>query len=233
MKSLVCGFAISFGLIASSASAELTLNVDGEDYTLSALMENCQALADDPVAQITCFNDVSQLVEEQTGGEPEPTVSVDEALETLRAAAQYQDEETGLFISGKECRLQILYYANYFHISRRNVSSIDLFSAAFDASQFQIDELSEVRGAQAPLYRGVMASGATGSTRGGLALESAEFGFAAKSARASIAEYAVEVVNQLTSTQGQEFDFVLVHPARASISVDIKNAFETYVKACK
>lgn len=233
MKLLISGLAASLSILATNAQAELMLDVDGEKYTLSALMENCQNLADDPVAQIACFSSVSKLVEEQADTTPKVVVSVSESLDALRTVAQYQTEETGLLIGGNECDVQILYYANYFHISRRNVSSIDLYSAIFDASKVQVDELTEIQGGQAPLFRGKLDEGATATVRGGVALESAQYGFAAKPARTSIGEYAVEVANQLAVQQGQSFDFVLVHPAKNDARAVILDAFETYVGACR
>ncbi len=232
MRLLICGLAMSFSMIANDAKSEITLSVDGQDYTLSALMERCQTLANDPAAQIACFGTVSKLVEAQAASEPESAISVSESLEAFRAAAQYQTEDTGLVISGAECRIQILYYNNYFHISRRNVSSIDLFSAAFDASQLHHDQISEIRGAQAPLVSGQLADGAVASTVGGIALESAQYNFAPKSARTSIGDYAAEVATQLATDQRGAVEFVLVHPARSKASGEIWGAFETYLKAC-
>lgn len=233
MKLLMCGFAISLSIVASDARAELTLNIDGQDYSLSALMENCQSLAADPAAQIACFSAVSKLVEDQANQGQERVVSVPESLEALRSVAQYQNDETGLVIAGSECRIQVLYYNNYFHISRRNVSSIDLFSAAFDVSQFQYDQMTEVQGAQLPLIKGKMDAGAAAAMRGGVALESSQNNFAPKSSRTSIGEYAIEVADQLAPKEGQEFDFVLVHPDRRQSSAEIWGAFKTFVEACK
>ena len=233
MKSLTYGFAMSLSMLAGGANAEVTLTVDGEEYTLSALMANCQTLANDPAAQIACFSAVSKLVEAQAGGETGNVASVPEALEALQAAAQYQTEETGLFLSGTDCKIQVLYYNNYFHISRRNVSSIDVFSATFDAAQLDYEQVSEIRGAAGPLVGGKMDDGATGVMRGGAALESAQFHFAPTPARASIAEYAVEVANQLDVKESQRVEFVLVHPARAAESDDIWNAFEDFMAACR
>lgn len=233
MKLLMSGFAISLSIVASDVKAEITLNIDGKDYSLSALMENCQSLAADPSAQIACFSAVSKLVEEQAGQDQESTVSVPERLDALRNVAQYQNEDTGLVIAGTECKIQVLYYNNYFHISRRNVSSIDLFSATFDASHFQHDQMAEVQGAKAPLIRGLMDDGATASMNGGVALESSQNNFAPKSARSSIGDYAMEVVDQLGSAEGQEFNFVLVHPERRQSSAEILSAFEAFVDVCR
>jgi hypothetical protein len=69
--------------------------------------------------------------------------------------------------------------------------------------------------------------------RGGAALESTQLGIAPKTARASIAQYAVDVANQLDVTESQRIEFVLVHPARAAESDDIWNAFEDFIAACR
>lgn len=233
MKLLMSSLAMSLSIVASDAMAEITLKVDGQDYTLSALMENCQSLADDPSAQIACFSAVSKLVEDQAGAVQQNVVSVPDALEALRDLAEYEDELTGLSIAGTGCKVEILYYNNYFHISRRNVSSIDLYSATFDASKLQYDEVSEVRGAQAPLYTGVLDDGSTAKMLGGVALESSQLNFEPKSARMSIGDYAVEVADQLETNEGEEFDFVLVHPAKEKSNAKIWSAFETFVEACK
>lgn len=233
MKLLMNSLAMSFGILASSVSAELTLNVDGEDYPLSALMENCQSLSDNPSAQISCFNAVSKLLEEQSGAAQESVASVPEALDALRAVAQFEDGETGLVIAGTDCSIQVLYYGNYYHLSRRNVSSIDLFSAEFDASQLQYDQITEVNGAQAPLFTGQMDDGATAATRGGMAIESSQYNFEPKSSRTTIGAYASEVAVQLAATEGQNFDFVLVHPERNQDGAEIWSAFETFVGACR
>jgi hypothetical protein len=232
MKLLMNSLAMSFGILAGNASAELMLNVDGEDYPLSALMENCQSLSDNPSAQITCFNAVSKLLEEQTGGAQESVSSVPDALDALRTVAQYENDDTGLSIVGTDCNIQLLYYNNYFHISRRNVSSIDLFSAEFDASQLQYDQIVEVRGAEAPLFSGQMDVDAIAATRGGVAIESSQHNFAPKSSRTTIGAYASEVAAQLSATEGQKFDFVLVHPEKHQDSAEIWSAFEDFVDAC-
>lgn len=233
MKLLINGLVIAASVLANAASAEVTLIVDGEEYTLSALMENCQSLSDNPVAQITCFNTVSKLVEEQSGQDPVDQVSVSDSLEAFRTVAQYQDAESGLLVGGSDCQIQILYYGNYFHLSRRNVSSIDLLSASFDASQMQSDSISEVRGAQLPVVQAEMNDGAKASIRGGVAIESAQYGFAPKSPRASVGEYAIEVTRQLDADESRRFDFVLVHPGRSDDTDDIWDAFDTLVGACK
>jgi len=173
------------------------------------------------------------LLEEQFGENNESAASVPEALDALRAVAQYEDEDTGLIISGTECYIQILYYDNYFHISRRNVSSIDLFSAEFDASKLQYDQVSEVRGAQAPLFQGRMDSGEIARVLGGIALESSQHNFASKSAGTTIGAYASEVAVQLVANESQDLDFVLIHPKRQQSSGEILSAFEAYLGACR
>jgi hypothetical protein len=232
MKKLVCGFVMSLGILTSEVAADQLLKIDGEDYLLSTLLETCQELSDDPVAQIACVSAVSQLLEEQTSGEQEDHEIVTEALADLRALAQYQDDGSGLSIAGSGCNIHIVYYNNYFHISRRNISEIDLFSAKFDASSFQFDKTVEVPGAQAPLVTGFMAPGAKAEIRGGLVLESSQHNFAPRSPRATIDAYANEVVGQLSAKESQTFDFVLIHPQRSQASAEIWSAFETFVDAC-
>jgi hypothetical protein len=233
MKMLMYGISLSLGTLASDVLADQILTVDGEDYLLSSLLENCQSITDDPAAQITCFSTISGLLEEQSDAEPENAVSVPEALDALRAVAQYQDDETGLSIAGADCNIHIVYFNNYFHISRRNISSIDLFSAQFDASKLQHDQTVQVQSAQAPLAKGFMETGTTAATRGGVSLESMQHNFAPRSPRTTLDVYATEVVSQLQAREDQAFDFVLVHPKRSQASADIWNAFETVVNACK
>ncbi len=233
MKTLVCGLAMSLGILASNVMADQILTVDGEDYLLSALMENCQSITDSPEAQMACFGAVSRLLEEQSDAAPETDVSVSETLNALRAVAQYLDEDSGLAISGSDCNVHIVYFNNYFHISRRNISSIDLFSAQFNASKLQFDQTVQVQGAQAPLLKGVMAAGANASVRGGVALESSQLNFSPRSPGTSIDVYANQVVNQLPPSDVQEFDFVLVHPQKSQASAEIWSAFEAFVDVCR
>lgn len=233
MKTLLCGLSLSFAFGAAAVAAEETLSVDGQVFTLSELMATCQALADDPVAQIGCFNDISRLLEEQANAPQEPAITVPEALDALRSVAQYQDDASGLTIAGTDCNIQILYYTNYFHISRRNISTIDLFGAAFDASKVRFDTLAAVQGAQAPLTRAALDAGAVATMQGGVAMESAQFGFAPISPGMSLDAYANDVVGQLPVREGETFEFVLVHPALGASSADIWTAFETLVTTCR
>lgn len=231
MKLRVLGLAIALGVWSSNASAEVYLTIDGNDYTLTALMENCQAMAGDPAAQVACFNAVSVLLEQQTA-EPEPTAfaSVPDALEALRAVAQFQDDNSGLIILAEACTAQIVYYANYFHISRRNLSSIDLFSVRLDMSRVDIGQTTAGAGL---LSKGVMVPGAVAATIGSEAIESGQNNFAPKSARMTLPEYAIEVTNQLTPRESATFDFALVHPAKRQSSTQIWNAFQAYASACQ
>lgn len=233
MKMLLCGVAMSLGILASNVMANQIVTVDGEDYLLSSLMENCQSITTDPAAQVACFSSISRLLEEQSGAEEESSVSVAQSLDALRTLAQYQDDESGLSIAGADCNIHILYFNNYFHISRRNISEIDLFSAQFDASKLQFDQTVQVQGAQAPLFKGFMAPGANAAVRGGVVLESSQQNFEPRSARTTIGDYANEVVKQLPATESAAFDFVLIHPQRAQASAEIWGAFETFVNACK
>ncbi|WP_299732168.1 hypothetical protein [uncultured Tateyamaria sp.] len=234
MKKIMSGFAVSLAIMSSSSSAEVLLTVDGREYTLTALMENCQTLVKDPAKQIACFNAVSTLLEQQTSqAEPETPTDAPAALEALRTVAQYEGDDSGLIIRGTDCNAQILYYANYFHISRRNVSSIDLFSTRFDASKVDHDKISRAAGGQALVSKGAMHSGAIAASIGGQAMDSAQYGIAPKSARMTVADYAVEMAEQLTATESSEFDFVLVHPAKQQSSTQIWNAFDAYLAACQ
>lgn len=233
MKVLICGVALSLGMLATDAQAEQTVTIEGKTYALSTLMENCKTISNEAEAQLACFNAVSQLLKQQTAQNPGGAPSVGQAFETLRDLAEFKGEDSGLMISGEACNIQVVYYANYFHISRRNVSAIDLFSAEFDASKLQYDKISEVRGAQAPLNKAMMQDGATATSLGGASLESNQLNFAPKTARKTIDAYAVEVAAQLPATEDQAFDFVLVHPEQKERADQIWNAFETYVMACQ
>lgn len=226
MKMLICGVALSIGLVTSGASAAIEAELD-----LTTMMENCRTMTGAPEAQIACFNAVSELLKKQAGEAQEETTSIPEALDALRSAAEVETAETGLTITGADCNIHILYFNNYFHISRRNVSTIDLFSAQFDAADLDYDQSANRAGSQPPLSRGVMASG-TAKVSGGVALDSKQNKFDSKSARASIADYAQEVATQLPARDDQSFDFVLVHPDRLQASNDIWTSFEAYVKAC-
>ena len=233
MKKLMFSIAAALGLLVSAAHAQQMVMVDGEQYRLSDLMANCQAIVDDPAAQVACFAAISRLMEEQSQSAPEVTVSVTEPLNAFRAVAEYNDAETGLLISGDSCQIRVVYFANYFHISRRNISSIDLFSAEFDLSNIQLDSTTEVPNAQAPLLKVTMAPGATGSMRGGVGLESAQHNFEAKSPRVTLDEYAASVADQLPATEGRTFDFVLFHPNKAQNRTEIWTAFEALADACR
>lgn len=233
MKKLMCGLATSLGIFASNVKADQTIIVDGEEYLLSALTENCQSITGDPAAQVACFTALSKLLDEQSSADPVSEVSVTEALDALRAVAQYLDEDSGLLIAGSDCTIHILYFANYFHISRRNVSTIDLYSAQFDAAQFLPDQTVAVQSGQALLSKGFMDAGANAAMRGGMALDSTQLGFSPRSPAASIDAYANEIVGQLPATQAQSFDFAMVHPQRSHASADIWNAFETFVNVCR
>ncbi len=306
------GMAVSLGVSASSAKAEQTVTFEGQVYPLSILTENCNSKADDPQAMIACFNNLSALLEQQTGtaqraetqtpetqdaekleaqrleaerleaerkeavlqeaqrleaerkeAEREKAelaaerleaerrkaeqlkaeqlemerqrklVAVPKALEDLRAVAHYQDAESGLSIVGTDCNIRITYFGNYYHLSRRNVSTLDLFSATFDASKLQYDQISDVPGAQVPVLRGVMADGAKAVTVGGMEMDSALHNFEPKSARSTLDAYASEVVSQLSPSENKTFDFVLVHPAKGQVAADIRGAFEAFANACK
>jgi hypothetical protein len=232
MKTLLCGLAMSLGISAGAVSAEQTLTVDGTDYPLSTLMANCQNITDAPAVQIACFNNLTRLIAEQSGQEQRAAVPISKALDSLRALAQYQDDETGLTIAGSDCTINIVYFNNYFHISRRNISTIDLFSAQFDASKLQYDQIVRDQGGQAPLSKGAMDAGATALMHGGLALESGQHNFSPRSPGTTLGAYASEVVGELPGKEEQTVEFVLVHPKRAQASAEIWSAFEAFVTAC-
>lgn len=231
MKLLTSLLFLSLGAFANDAKAEAMVTVEGKEYKLSTLMENCKRITA-AETQIACFNALSQLLEKQSAGGTENSESVSQALENFRAVAQYLDRDSGLSITGTNCSIQVVYFNNYFHISRRNVSTIDVYSADFDASQLHYDQTMQAQGAPALLTKGVMDAGAVATMTGGLGLESNEHKFAPKSARTEIHAYANEVVTQLPVTESQTFDFVLVHPARSQESDQIWSAFETFVDAC-
>ena len=221
----------ALGVSATDAKAEVMVNVDGVEYPLSVLTANCQSMSNDPTAMIGCFNALSALMD-GTSGAQEETISPAQALDNLRSVAQYQDAETGLLIAGSDCNVQLVYYGNYFHISRRNVSSIDLFSARFDAANLKYEQVSQVSGGQLPLARAAMNASATATVSGGVALESVQHNFSPKSAKLSMSEYATQVVSELPPRNGQTFDFVLVHPERSQASNEIWDAFKVFVNAC-
>ena len=233
MKTFLGCVAMTFGMLAGSAQAEQMITVDGQEFPLSTLMATCQNMTDQPVAQIACFSDLTKLLDEQSGAAQANALSVPDALEALRAVAQYRDEETGLTIAGSDCNIQVVYYGNYFHISRRNISALDLFSARFSAAQLQYDQMSEVRGAQVPLVAVTLDAGAAAAVHGGIGLDSAQQGFEPRSPRTSLDAYALEVINQLPAQEGQSFEFVLVHPQRSGSSAEIWSAFEDFIAACR
>ncbi|MDA9865538.1 hypothetical protein N9C96_02565 [bacterium] len=232
MKKLLCGLTLSLGVSASAVYAEQMLSVDGVEYPLSTLMNNCQSMTDNPGAQVACFGALSQLLEQQAAGTQTDSASVTQSLDALRAVAEYQDDETGLYIEGSDCRIRIVYFDNYYHLSRRNISSLDVYSAEFDASKIDYGTIASVSGAQAPLSKGSMFVGTTAAMRGGVALESSKNNFPARSPRTSLDDYAKEVVAQLPARDDQAVEFVLVHPARNQASADIWNAFEAFVNDC-
>ncbi len=234
MKMLIGGLVMSLGVLSSSVNAEVLVDVEGKTYKLTDLMENCQSMSDNPVAQVSCFSAVSALLESQSTPTPtESSASIPEAFEALRDVAQYVDEGSGLIIRGAECNAQFLYFGNYFHVSRRNLSSLDLFSTQIDASKVDYDQIVQTTGNQVYMSRGTMLDGSVAKTSGGLAIESAQYNIAAKPARMTIADYAVQVAGQLTAKESNEFDFVLVHPAKQQSSAAVWGAFKTYIEACQ
>lgn len=320
------GMAVILSGPASNAQAEQTVTFEGQVYPLSILTENCNSKADDPQAMIACFNELSALLEQQSGNAQEAEaqtaetqdadkqeaerreaelreaerqeaerreaelreaerqeaerreaerqeadrqeaerqkadlaaerkeaerqkaerleaerqeaerqrklLAVPQALKNLQALAQYQDQDSGLSIVGTDCTVRFVYFGNYYHLSRRNVSTLDLISAEFDASNLQYNQISQVPAAQVPVLRGVLVNGATAVFVGGVEMDSSVHNFDPKSARSTLADYAEQVVGQLSPREGQTFDFVLVHPARSQSATEIHGAFEALVNAC-
>jgi hypothetical protein len=233
MKMRMSCLILSLGIMSSAVVADQTVSVNGESYSLSALTASCQGIVNDPAAQIACFSALSQLLEEQAPAAQENAVAVADAFDALRAVAQYADGESGVSITGADCKIQISYFGNYFHISRRNVSTVDLFSAEFDASRLQIDQVVDAQGTAVPMLRGTMDVGATATIRGGAALDSTLDNFPARSARTAIDVYASEIVGLLPAQEVQSFDFALIHPNQSQASGEIRSAFETFVTACR
>lgn len=236
MKSVLFGAIFALVGLASTAQAEYTLNVRGTDYPLVALMDNCTAASGGSEAQLKCFNALTKLLKEQSGaggGAAPADLSVAGALDALRQVAQHQDADSGLMILGNDCNIQVLYYNNYFHMSRRNTSAIDLFSAKFDASRLLLEQTTQVQGQNLTWSKGLMEPGTMAKSVGGVGIESSELGFAPKSARASIGEYARTVAEQLPSREDMVFDFVLVHPKRSQLRPEIWAAFGNLVDACR
>lgn len=233
MKMLMSGLALSLVVLATGVQAELKVTVNGEEVAVSTLMDNCKSMSGEPEAQIACFSAISQLLDNQGDGGAAAGGPVQDALDHLRAVAQYQDNETGLKIEGKGCDVQFTYFANYFHVSRRNVSNIDLYHARFDAAKLQLDATLSGAAAGTLVSKGVMDTGAVAATRGGVALDSNAHQFSPKSARTTVDVYASEVVGELPAQTGETFSFVLVHPRLSETSAEILSAFETYVAACQ
>lgn len=232
MKTLMCGLVTAVSFIASAATADKVVTIDGVDYFLSHLTENCRSIKNDPAAQIACFNSLAQYLEKPSEESQVSDESIVQALEDLRTVAQYQDNDSGLLIAGSGCKIRTVYFDNYFHISRRNISAIDVFSAEFDLSKMEYKKTSRVEGS-ATMLNGVMESGANATVRGGASLESTQHNFAPRSPGASIDAYATEVVNQLPASEDQTFQFGLFHPQRIQASSEIWNAFVAFADVCK
>ena len=231
MKILVGGLGALLGTWASVAAAEQTIVVNGNEYPLSALMMTCQAI-EDQSEQVECFGNISRLLGEQSAEVTEDAISVPEALDALRAAAQYRNDETGLLIGGTDCNVSILFYGNYFHVSRRNISEIDALSVSFDASQVLRERTTGAGNRRAGMTWGSMNDGAAAKISGGIGLDSSQHGFAPRSPGATVEEFATTVVGQLPAMAAQEFDFVLVHPLMSEKGAEIWETFDTFVGAC-
>ena len=83
------------------------------------------------------------------------------------------------------------------------------------------------------MSRGTLDAGAVGATRGGAALDSAQFGFDPKSPGVSVSDYASQVASQLPAREGQTFDFVLIHPQRTQANIEVWTAFSRFLTACR
>lgn len=233
MKMLMVAVVMTLGIAAGSAQAEQMIRVDGEDYRLSDLTQNCQNITGDPAAQIACFAALSQLIAAQSEAPANNDEAIVAAFGSLQGAAQYQDEETGLIVRGTGCNIEMIYYGNYFHISRRNISQIDLFAVAFDAKQLPLNQIVPVQGSQVPMLRATMPFGVTGQVKGGVALESGGGSFEARAPGMPLADFTGAAVNALPATDSMAFDFVLVHPKRAQSAGEITTAFQEFVTACQ
>jgi len=217
---------------ASAQSAQAAIDAKQKAPSVTELMEQCRSEELSAEAKVACFNDLADQLRNGAAA-PSQAGSVQEALDGLRRVAEYQDKDSGLVIAGDSCLIHVLYYGNYFHISRRNVSTIDLLSAKFDASTLQFDQTADVSEANLNWSKGVMDAGATAVFQGGTALESNKQGFDAKQASLSLQQYAGLVVDQLPAQESQRFDFMMVHPAKAEARAEITKAFEELVSACK
>lgn len=220
-------------LLAGTASiANASVGID--EASVSELMAQCSSAEGGSQAQLDCFALLAERIKQQEANQASSGESpVIKSLEGLRAVAEYADTESGLEISGNGCLVNILYYGNYYRISRRNISGLDLYSAQFNASQLQYEQTTQLQNSALTRVRAVMESGATAVSKGGSALESVALNFEPKSASASIGEYATSVASQLPAKQDQTFEFVLVHPQRANATNEIFNAFASFVQACK
>lgn len=235
MKALLGCAAVLIAGLASGANAANPIEFEGAKLSIPELMEKCSRAEGGSEAQLKCYALLAQALKEQENAKPAGTIGVSpaaEKLEALRSVAEYQDAESGLTIVGEGCQVAVFYYGNYYRISRRNVSSIDLIHAQFDASKMQYGQMSMIQGPSMTMIRGVVDGSSPATNKGGLALESVQHGFASKSAGQTIDEYANQVVSQLPGRSEQTFDFVLVHPKKAAESNEILNAFALFVQAC-
>lgn len=232
MKTVLIGALIALSAVATTAKAEITLNVRGTDYSLVALMDSCATATGGGDAQLRCFVALTDIVKEQYGA-AHSDLTVTDALFALRQVAEIQTADTGLTIKGDGCQIELQYYNNYYYMSRRNVASIDVISAQFDATAIQLDQTLRSQGNGSLTSVGLMQPGAEAVVRGGVALESVDHGFDVKPAAIPVADYAGTVAQTLDAQQHQSFQFVLVHPERNGQSGAIWEAFDTYVQACQ
>lgn len=204
------------------------------NQSVQELIDQCSRLEAASDEQLQCFKLLSKAIEEQENNSSDDQAQiVQSSFEALRSVAQHSDDETGLRIFGDACEITVFYYGNFYRVSRRNVSVIDVYYAQFDASKLLLDQVSPVAGASYSRVKGVMENGAAAITAGGAELGSDVFGFAPKAASQSMNEYANLVVKAVPPQQDQTFEFVLVHPKKADAAADVMAAFSEFVQACQ
>lgn len=233
MKTLVQQCLAVVMLWATAAQAEQMIIVDGESYRLSHLTRNCQSITDDPAAQIACFGALSRLLEEQASAPAVNAELIAARLTTLQSAAEHRAEDTGLLIEAADCKLHLTYYGNYFHISRRNISTIDVISVSLDAAALDLTRLAPATAGPVPQMQAAVLPGATAAVRGGFGLDSDIDRFTPRAPQMTLDAYAQSIVAELSPREVTDFDFVLVHPARAAAQAEIITAFRDFAAACQ
>lgn len=233
MRPFFLGLALALAPFASSAEADVKVTVDGTEVRLSTLMENCKSIKGDPEAQVACFSALSKMLEGQSAGGAQEDATIAKRVDALRQVAEFKDDGSGLTVAADGCLLNVIYYNNYFHISRRNVSTIDIVNVHFDATRLQFDQASMAQSGQDPFSRGIMDVGARAQMRGGIALGSDIQNFEPKSARMPLDAYVNEVLTQLPGREDQVFDFVMIHPSKSGQFAEIWTAFSQLIATCR